>query len=120
MVGCTLPRATAVRALSEGREGPLQGSSSGCLEAQTQCLTESTRLPGPLAGFCSPAHPEADSVGAQQLPHTPSFPSALLPSKVVCSWLPPALAFCVPPHSRSSGKKPLIEDLQEAQSAPAW
>ena len=119
-MGCTLPRASAVRALSEGREGQLQGSFRGCLAAQTQRRTESTTLPRPLAGVCSPTHLEADSVGAQQLPHTPSFPSALLPSKVVCSWLPPALAFCVPPHSRSSGKKPLIEDLQEAQSAPAW
>ena len=30
------------------------------------------------------SHPEADSLGAQQLPHTRSFPSALLPSRDVC------------------------------------
>ena len=35
LVGCPLPRAPAVRALSEGMEGQLQGSSSGCLAAQT-------------------------------------------------------------------------------------
>ena len=36
-----------------GKEGQLQGSSSGCLAAQIQRHTESTRLPGPLAGvFC--------------------------------------------------------------------
>ena len=52
-MGCTLPRAPAVRTLSEGRDGQLQGSSSGCLSAQIQRHTESTRLPGPLAGvFC--------------------------------------------------------------------
>ena len=54
--------------------------------------TECTRLPWPLAGVCSPAHPEADSLGAQQLPHTRSFPSALLPSRDVCSWFGPAPA----------------------------
>ena len=86
-MSCTLPRALAERALSEGRKGQLQGSSVGCLDAQTERHTESTRLPGPLAGVCSPAHPEADSVGTQQLPHTRRFPSALLPSRDVCSWL---------------------------------
>ena len=62
------------------------------LAAQTQRRTECTRLPWPLTGVCSPAHPEADSLGAQQLPHTRSFPSALLPSRDVCSWLGPAPA----------------------------
>ena len=70
----------------------MQGSSSGCLAAQTQRPTECTRLPGPLAGVCSPALPEADSLGAQQLPNTRSFSSALLPSRDVCSWLGPASA----------------------------
>ena len=52
-MGCTLPRAPAVKALSEGSEGQQQGSFSGCLAAQTKLRTESTRLPGPLAGvFC--------------------------------------------------------------------
>ena len=64
MVGCTLPRAPAVRALSEGREGQLQGSSCGCMAAQIQRRTESTRFQGPLVGFCSLTLPEADSVGA--------------------------------------------------------
>ena len=53
-MGCTLPRAPAVKALSEGSEGQQQGSFSGCLAAQTQRHTESTRFQGPLAGFCSP------------------------------------------------------------------
>ena len=104
-MGCTLPRAPAVKALSEGRKGQLQGSSVGCLDAQTERLTESTRLPGPLAGVCSPAHPEAVSLGAQQLPQTRSFPSALLPSRDVCSWLGPApacLGFLPQPQLRSS------------------
>ena len=51
---CTLPRAPAVRALSEGIEGQQQGSFSGCLAAQTQRRTENTRLPGPLAGSAAP------------------------------------------------------------------
>ena len=64
MVGCTLPRAPAVKALSEGSEGQQQGSFSGSLAAQTKLRTESTRFQGPLAGFCIPTLPEADSVGA--------------------------------------------------------
>ena len=75
-----------------GKEGLGQGSSSGCMAAQTQRQTECPNLPGPLAGVCNPAHTEADSLGAQQLPLTRSFPSALLPSKDVCSWLGPAPA----------------------------
>ena len=34
------------------------------LAAQTKLRTESTRFQGPLAGFCIPTLPEADSVGA--------------------------------------------------------
>ena len=64
MLCCTLPRAPAVRALSEGSEGQPHGSFSGCLAAQTKRRTESTRFQGTLAGFCSPTLPEADSVGA--------------------------------------------------------
>ena len=89
MVGCTLPRASAVRALSEGREGQLQGSSSGCLDAQIQRRKESTRLPGPLAGVFIPGHPEADSVGAQKVYDRGRFPSTLLPSRDMCRWLGP-------------------------------
>ena len=101
-VAGTVPRVPAGRTPSEEREGQVQGSSTGCLAAQTQRHTESTRLPGPLAGVCSPAHPEADSVGAQQLRHTRSFPSTLVPSRDVCSWLGPAPA-CVAslPHPSS-------------------
>ena len=82
-MGCTLPRAPAVRTLSEGREGQLQGSSSGCLAAQIQRCTESTRLPGPLAGVFSPGHPGADCVGAQKVYDRGRFPSTLLPSRDV-------------------------------------
>ena len=84
MVGCTLPRVSAVRALSEGREGQLHGSSSGCLAAQIQRRTESTRLPGPLAGVFSPARTEADSVGAETVYDRRRFPSTLLPSRDMC------------------------------------
>ena len=84
MVGCTLPRAPAVRILSEGREGQLQGSSSGCLAAQIQRYTESTRLPGPLSGLFSPSQTEADSLGAQKVYDRPRFPSTLLPSRDMC------------------------------------
>ena len=104
-MACTLPRAPAGTALSEGREGQVQGSSSGCLAAQIPRHTESTRLPGPLAGVFSPAHPESDLVGAQQLPHTGRFLSALLPSRDVCSWLGPApscLGFRPQPQLRGS------------------
>ena len=103
-MACTLPRAPAGRALCERRKGLVQGSSSRCLAAQTQRCTECTRLPGSLAGVCSPTHPEADSLGAQQLPHTRSFPSALLPSRDVCSWLGPAPACLGSAHSPSSGQ----------------
>ena len=54
LLGCTLTRAPAVRALSEGSEVQKQGSFCGCFAAQTQRRTENTRLPGPLAGVCSP------------------------------------------------------------------
>ena len=91
-MGCTLPRAPAVRTLSEGREGHMQGSSSGCLAAQTQGLTKSTRLPGPLAGVCSPAHEEADSLGAQQVHDRRRFSSTLLPSTDMCRWFGPGAA----------------------------
>ena len=97
-------KAPGGRALCQGKEGLVQGSSSGCLAAQTQRSTECTRKPGPLAGVCSPAHPEADSLGSQQLPHTRSFPSALLPSRDVCSWLGPPLRAWAPAHSPSSGQ----------------
>ena len=80
-MGGTLPRAPAVRALSEGKEGQLQDSSSGCVAAQTQRRTESTRLPGPLAGVFSLAHLEADSVGAQNMYDRRRFPSTLLPCR---------------------------------------
>ena len=89
LVGCPLPRAPAVRALSEGREGQLQDSSSGCVAGQTQRRTESTRLPGPLAGVFSPAHREADSVFAQKVYDRRRFPSTLLPSRDMCRWLGP-------------------------------
>ena len=88
-MGCTLPRAPAVRALSKGSEGQQQGSFSGCLAAQTQRRTENTRLPGPLAGVCSPGQPKAVSVGAQKVYDRRRFPSTLLPSRDMCRWLGP-------------------------------
>ena len=63
-MGCTLPRAPAVKALSEGSEGQQQGSFSGCLADQTKRRMESTRFQGPLTVFCIPTLPEADSVCA--------------------------------------------------------
>ena len=36
----------------------------GIAKSQTKLRTESTRFQGPLAGFCIPTLPEADSVGA--------------------------------------------------------
>ena len=104
MVGCTLPRASAVRALSEGREGPLQGSSSGCLAAQIQRHTESTRLPGPLAGVFSPAHTEADSLGAQKVYDRRRFPSTLLPAETCAGGWGLILRVWVPAHSPNSGE----------------
>ena len=118
-MGCTLPRAPAVRALSEGREGHMQGSSSGCLAAQTQGHTKSTRLPGPLAGVCSPTHLEADSVGAQQVHDRHRFPSTLLLSTDICQWLGPDPANLGPAHSPNSGKQPLRQDLLEEPCSPA-
>ena len=82
-------KGSRVRILSEGREGQLQGSSSGCLASQTQRRTESTRLPGPLAGVFSPAHMEADNLGAQKVYDRRRFPSTLLPSRDMCRWLGP-------------------------------
>ena len=108
-----------MRALSEGREGHLHGSSSGCLAAKTQRLTKSTRLPGPLAGVCSPAHLEADSVGAQQVHDRRRFPSTLLLSTDMCWWLGPDPASLGPTHSPNSGKQPLRQDLLEEPCYPA-
>ena len=104
-MGCTLPRDPAVRALSEGREGQLQDSSSGCVAGQTQRRTESTRLPGPLAVVFSPAHPEAVSVGAQRVYDRRRFPSTLLPSRDMCRCLgpdPACLGSCPQPELRGS------------------
>ena len=70
-----------------GRERQLQGSSRGYLSAQTQRRTERTRLSGRLAWVCSPAHPEADSVGAQPVHDRHRFPSTLLPSRDMCRLL---------------------------------
>ena len=72
-----------------GKRGQQQVSFSGCLAAQTQRRTESTRFQGPLAEVCSPAHPEADSVGAQKVYDRGRFPSTLLPSRDMCRWLGP-------------------------------
>ena len=113
-MGCTLPRAPEVKARSEGREGHLHGSASGCLAGKTQGPTESTRLPGTLAVVCSPAHPEADSVGAQQLPHTRRFPSALLGAETCAGGWGLPLRVWAHAQSPSSGEQPLTQDLQEA------
>ena len=88
-MGCTLPRAPAVRALSEEREGQLKDSSSGCVAGQTQRRSESTRLPGPLAVVFSPAHLEAESVFAQEVHDRRRFPTSLLPSRDMRRWFGP-------------------------------
>ena len=53
-MGCTLPRAPAVKALSEGSEGQQQGSFSGSLAAQTKLRTGAPGSKGPWLGFASP------------------------------------------------------------------
>ena len=53
-MGCTLPRAPAVRILSEGREGQLQGSSSGCMDAQISATRRAPGSQGPWLGFSAP------------------------------------------------------------------
>ena len=60
-------------------------ATAGLLQraAQIQRHTESTRLPGPLAGVFSPAHTEADSLGAQKVYDRRRFPSILLLSRDV-------------------------------------
>ena len=45
--------------------------------------------PRPLTGVCSPAHQEADSLGAQQVHDRRRFPSTLLPSTDMCRWFGP-------------------------------
>ena len=62
--GLHTAKGSSMKALSEGSEGQQQGSFSGCLAAQTKRRTESTRFQWPLAGFCIPTLPEADSVCA--------------------------------------------------------
>ena len=47
------------------------------------------QAPRARAGICSPAHPEADSVGTQQVYDRRRFPSTLLPSRDMCRWLGP-------------------------------
>ena len=53
-MGCTLPRAPAVKALSEGSEGQQQGSFSGSLAAQTKLARRAPGSKGPWLGFASP------------------------------------------------------------------
>ena len=64
------------------------------------------RLPGPLAGVCSPAHLEADSVGAQQVHDRRRFPSTLLLSTDMCLWLGLILQVWVPPTAPTQGSSP--------------
>ena len=120
-MGCTLPRAPAVRALSEGREGQLQGSSSGCLAAQTQRRMESTRLPGPLAGVCSPPHTRRLTPWAPDRCLTDVGSLALSSPAVTCAGgRGLALRVGLPPTAPAQGKQPLSQDLLEARGAPAW
>ena len=119
-MGCTLPRAPAVRTLSEGREGQLQGSSSVCLDAQIQRRKESTRLPGPLAGVFIPGHPEDEFVGAQNV-YDKVGSLALSSAAETCAGVwGLILRVWVPAHSPNSGeaaptqgKQPLRQDLLE-------
>ena len=111
-MGCTLPRAPAVRALSEGREGQVQGSSSGSFPAKAQRRMDRTRIPGPLAGVCSPAHQEADSLGAQQVHDRRRFPSTLLPSRDMCRWFGPD------PACLGSRPQPKLREA-DAEARPA-
>ncbi|XP_060264733.1 uncharacterized protein LOC132659108 [Ovis aries] len=62
------------------------------------------QAPRALAGVCSPAHPEADSWGAQQLPHTRSFLALSSPAETCAAgWGLPLRAWA-PAHSPSSGQ----------------
>jgi len=94
----------------KGRSGA--GLLQRLLGAKTQRLTKSTRLLGPLAGVCSPAHPEADSVGAQQVHDRRRFPCTLLPSTDMCWWLGP-----VPACLGSRPRPQLREAAPEARPA---
>ena len=118
-MGSTLPRAPAVRAVSEGRGGQLDYSSRCCLGVKTQRHTESTRLSGPLGGVCSHT-PEAHSVGAKPGPDRRRFPSSLLPSPDRSGGLSLTLRVWAPAHSPSSGEAAPEPRLQEGQGARAW
>ena len=84
--------------------GRWSGSSSGSFAAKAQRLMDRTRIPGPLAGVCSTAHPEADSLGAQQLPHTRSSLALSSPAETCAAgWGLPLRAWA-PAHSPSSGQ----------------
>ena len=111
-MGCTLPRAPAVRALSEGSEGQQQGSFSGCWAAQTQRRTENTGLPGPLAGVWSPGQPKAVSVCARECMTDVGSLALSSPAETCAGFRGLILRVWVPAHSTSSW-----EAAPEARSA---
>ena len=103
-MGCTLPRAPAVRARSEGSEGQQQGSFSGCLPPR---LSAARRAPGskcPWLGFAAPH--------SQRL--TPCLPRKCVtdvaslalssPSETFAGGWGLTLRVWVPAHSLNSGE----------------
>ena len=100
----TLPRAPAVRALSEGREGQLDGSSSGCLATQIQHPTESTRLPGPMGGLCSATPREGNSIHPRKGLRDVGSLELSYPAEMCAGGLGLPLSFWAPAHSPSSGE----------------
>ena len=54
LVGCTLPRATAGRALSEGREGPLQGPPAVAWRPRLSAARRAPGSQGPWLGSAAP------------------------------------------------------------------
>ena len=103
-MGCTLPRAPAVRSLSKGSEGQQQGSFSGCWAAQTQRRTENTGLPGPLAGVWSPGQPKAVSVCARECMTDVGSLALSSPAETCAGFRGLILRVWVPAHSTSSAE----------------
>ena len=119
-MACTLPRASAGRALCKGKEGLVHVSARGCLAEQTQRCTECTRLPGSLVGSAAPHTRRLTPwVPSRCLTHVASLALSSPAEMCAAGWDLPLRAG-LPPTAPAQGKQPLRQDLPEAQSAPTW
>ena len=103
-MGCTLPRAPAVKALSEGSEGQQQGSFSGSLAAQTKLRTGAPGSKGPWLGFASPHSQRLNPWVPRKCVRDVGSLALSSPAETCAGGWLLILRVLVPPHSVNSGE----------------